>query len=171
MKIFLVAFLCLFFALNVIAQSQQNEENSEVSVETIMLARDDGNGKAGEETSVFLTSDVPIYCSVQLNSMKPTTVKLNLIAVNVQSVKPESKVITISYKTNGKQSRVNFTGTPEGLWTVGKYRVDIFVEGKLGGSREFEVQKSSSQKSEDTLPPTKSKFTSKPKLANKIRKN
>jgi hypothetical protein len=172
MKIVLTIFFCLFFSLNVFAQSDPNEENTKVGIEAILLARDDGKGKAGEETDVFLTNDIPIYCLVQLNSLSPTTVKMNLVAVSVAGVKPETKVVTVSYKTNGKQNRVNFTGRPEGAWTVGKYRVDVFIDGKLDGSREFEVQKSASPKIEDkTQTKPKPKSNSKPNLANRIDKN
>ena len=37
-------------------------------VDEIFLARDDGNGKAGEAVSRFFTTDIPIYCVVQLAS-------------------------------------------------------------------------------------------------------
>ncbi len=170
MKIVLVVFLCLFFGFNVLAQ---NEDSGDVGIEAVLLARDDGSGKAGEETAVFTADDVPIHCSVQLNSMKPTSVKMNLIAVSVAGVKPETKVVTTSYKTNGKQNLVNFTGTPEGIWTIGKYRVDIFIDGKLSANREFEVQKSASQKKEGEIQikSTKLKSNLKPKITNRIRKN
>lgn len=136
MKILLLSACFLFLGLNVFGQTD------EVGVESVWLARDDGKGEAGEETNIFSPSDIPIYCLVQLNSQKPATVKMNLIAVSVAGVKPETKVISVSYKTNGKQNRVSFTGKPEGSWVVGKYRIDVFVNGKAGASREFEVQKS-----------------------------
>jgi len=169
MKVVLVVFLSLFFGFSVLAQ---NGDSRNVSIEAILLARDDGNGKAGEETAVFLINDIPIHCLVQLNSMKPTSVKMNLIAVSVAGVKPETKVVTTSYKTNGSQNRVNFTGTPDGVWIIGKYRVDIFIDGKLSANREFEVQKSASQKIEDKIQiKLKLKSNLKPKIANRIRKN
>jgi hypothetical protein len=174
MKFVWIMFLCLFLGFNAFAQSELNQPSSAdgVTVEAILLARDDGNGQAGDETDVFLTDDIPIYCAVQLNSMKPTTVKMNLIAVSVAGVKPETKVITVNYKTNGKQNRVNFTGKPDNLWTVGKYRIDVFIDGKMGGSREFKVQKSISPKTEDKIQTQpKPKSSLKPKIANRIRKN
>jgi hypothetical protein len=165
-------FLCAFvFVFNASAQIEQPLPE-EVSVETISLARDNGNGKPGEETDGFYTRDIPIYCVVQLNSIKPASVKMNLVAVKVAGVKAETKVITVVFKTNGKQSRVYFTGKPDTIWTAGMYRIDIFVDNKANGSKEFEIQKSpqdiGTEKKEKQMPP---KSTQKPKTAKRIRKN
>jgi hypothetical protein len=166
MKIVLILLCCIFFSLNVFGQTKV------VSVEAISLSRDDGNGKAGEETEVFGTKDIPIYCTVQLDSTEPATVKMNLVAVKVQGVKAETKVVSVSYKTNGKQSRVNFTGKPDGFWTAGMYRIDIFVNDKPSGSRDFEIQKSAQEiekeKMQKQSPPSAAQ---KPKTAKRLRKN
>ena len=107
----------------------------------IYLAKDDGTGKAGEEATSFVTTDVPIYCVVQLPSALPTTVKMNLVAVAVPGVKADTKVVTSIYTTKDNEDRVNFTGRPAGQWVAGRYRVDIFVGGAAVISREFAVQK------------------------------
>ncbi len=73
---------CVLFGLNAFAQ--ETDEPQTVGVEEIYLAKDDGEGKAGGVSENFLTTDIPIYCVVQLNSPKPTTVKMNLVAVNVK---------------------------------------------------------------------------------------
>jgi hypothetical protein len=39
------------------------------------------------------------------------------------------------------QNRVNFTGRPDGKWTPGKYRVDIFLDGKAAKNVEFDIKK------------------------------
>lgn len=166
MKIVLILLCFLFCGFSVFGQT---EEIQEVGVETISLARDDGNGKAGEETDVFGTKDIPIHCLIQLNSTKSTIVKMNLVAVKVAGVKAETKVVTVSYKTNGNQSRVRFTGKPDGIWTAGMYRIDIFIDGKAGGSRDFEIQKSAQEiEKEKQIPP---KTTQKPKMTKRLRKN
>jgi len=110
-------------------------------VAEIYLAKDDGTGKAGEEATSFVTTDVPIYCVVQLGSALPTTVKMNLVAVAVPGVKADTKVVTTIYTTKDNEDRVNFTGRPVGQWVAGRYRVDIFVGGAAVISREFAVQK------------------------------
>lgn len=84
------------------------------SVEDAYLARDDGNGKADEQTSEFSTSDIPIYCVVLLDRQRAVTVKINFVVMSVAGVKAETKVVTASYTTKDRQNRVNFTGRPEG---------------------------------------------------------
>jgi hypothetical protein len=170
MKLVSIIFLCLFFSLAALGQMpEQLPDNETVGVQEIYLAKDNGEGKAGEAETSFLTTDIPIFCVVQLNSLKPATVKMNFIAVKVAGLKPETKVVSVSFKTNGKQSRVNFTGSPEGAWTAGNYRVDIFLDGKLAGSRDLEIQKSPTAN-----PAVKSfqpKTAPKPKTTKRTRKN
>lgn len=141
MKALLITAFCFIFASAAFAQVPAVE--NPVAVEQIFLAKDNGEGKAGEEAENFLTTDVPIFCVVQLTSSQPVTVKMNFVAVKVDGVKAETKVVTVSYKTNGKQDRVNFTGKPEKTWTAGSYRIDVFLDDKLATTRAFEIRKSS----------------------------
>lgn len=170
MKLVSIIFLCLFLSLAALGQTpEQSLDNQTVGVEEIYLAKDNGEGKAGEAETNFLTTDIPIFCVVQLNSLKPATVKLNFIAVKVAGLKPETKVVSVSFKTNGNQNRVNFTGSPEGAWIAGNYRVDVFIDGKLAGSKELEIQKSATAN-----PAVKSfqpKTATKPKSSKRTRKN
>ena len=175
MRIIVVSLLCLIFASAAFAQTDENlSEPQTVGVEEIYLAKDNGEGKAGDVAESFLTTDIPIYCVVQLNSSKPATVKMNFVAVDVKGVKAETKVITVSYKTNGKQNRVNFTGKPEGVWTAGNYRIDIFIDGKLATGKTFEIKKSLTETQQtptqaDSFVPPKPK--PKPKVVKQTRKN
>ena len=134
-----VIFIALFavFSLSAFAQS---EPASSPTVEEVYLARDDGNGKAGDQVTEFRTNDVPIYCVVLLDANAKVTVKMIFVAVDVAGVKPETKVVTASYVTKEGQNRVNFTGRPEDKWTPGKYRVDLFVDGKPAKNVEFEIK-------------------------------
>ena len=131
-----IAYLA-FFAVPAFAQS---DVPAAPTVEEVYLARDDGEGKAGEQVSEFRTNDVPIYCVVLLDAVGKVTVKMNFVAVNVSGVKAETKVVTASYTTKDGQNRVNFTGRPEGKWTPGKYRVDLFIDGKAAKNLEFEIK-------------------------------
>jgi hypothetical protein len=136
MKKVLIFLLLSLFCFSVYGQNTEN------NIDEIYLAKDDGNGKAGEPATSFITTDIPIFCVVKLDTAQPTEVKMNLIAVNVKGVKPETTVITTSYKTKDEQNRVNFRGKPEKMWVAGTYRVDIFLDGKLATAQEFEIQKS-----------------------------
>jgi hypothetical protein len=126
------------FATAAAAQTVENP-TPQVGIADIYLAKDDGNGKAGEAATGFVTTDVPIYCVVQLDSSTSVTVKMNLVAVNVPGVKPETRVVSTSYTTKENQSRVNFTGRPAGRWVAGKYRVDVFVGNAVAVSKPFVV--------------------------------
>lgn len=140
------------FSLAAFAQAPQPLIGPASKVEDVHLAKDDGRGKAGEVTDIFAPSDIPIHCVVALTDSEPKAVKMLLVAVKVPGVRPESKVVTAAYATREKQNRVYFTGRPEGKWTAGSYRIDIFVEGKLERSVAFEVKGAG-------IPAAASKFT------------
>ncbi len=114
--------------------------SASVGVEDVYLAKDDGAGRAGDIVSSFQISDVPIYCVVKLESQTIATVKMNFVAVSVPGVKAETRVVSSVYTTKNGEDRVNFTGKPLDLWTAGKYRVDVFVDGKLAKNVEFEIR-------------------------------
>ncbi|MGI8555971.1 MAG: hypothetical protein ACR2LT_06405 [Pyrinomonadaceae bacterium] len=139
------------------------------AVEQISLLRDSGGaGKADdEEVENFLTTDKILHFRIQLNSRKPAAVKMILVAADVTGLKAETKFVTVSYKTNGKQNIVNFTASPEDAWLAGKYRADIYIDGKLDGKKEFEIQKSVKE-IEKQIPP---KVKANPKPFKRTRKN
>ncbi len=161
MKILPVILLCLFFGFSIFAQTEK------VGIEAISLWRIGADGTTNEETENFLTNDKPLLFSVKLDSLKPATVKLLLVAVNVQGIKPETKSVAISFTTNGKQNIVNFRANPEGVWLAGKYRADIYINNKLAANKEFMIEKVSQQTEKEIVPKTNSK----PKSAGRKRKN
>jgi len=170
MKIILVTMLCLLCAMSAVAQIENAPEPETVVLEQMYLAKDNGEGKAGEEAEYFLTTDIPIYCVVELNSTKPALIKMNFVAVSVAGVKAETNVITVSYKTNGNQNRVSFTGKPDGVWTAGNYRIDIFIDGKLARGQSFDIRKSPSE-IQKTVTPSENFVAPKPRIVRSARKN
>jgi hypothetical protein len=132
----------LFIVLAVQGYSQLPKSPvPDAAVKDVYLAKDDGSGKAGEPVTSFVTTDIPIYCVVLLESNRTASVKMNFVAVSVPGVKAETKVVSTSYTTQEGQDRVNFTGRPAKLWTTGKYRLDIFLDGKFVKNLSFEIQK------------------------------
>ena len=127
--------------LSVAAWAQSAVDPANDGVPEIILAKGDGLGKMGQPTTEFLPTDVPIYCIIQLDSSDPVTVKMNLVAVSVPGVKPETRVVSTIYTTKDMENRVDFTGRPAGLWVAGKYRVDVFLNNKPAGSKEFTVDR------------------------------
>jgi hypothetical protein len=132
------AVLVLF--VSVCSIGAYSQAKTEVGVDDVYLARDDGKGQAGEAAIVFRTTDIPIHCVVQLDSTTPATVKMNLVAENVAGVKADTKVVSTSYITKDGENRVNFSGKPLGKWAPGKYRAEIFVDGKLSKNLSFEIK-------------------------------
>ncbi len=146
MKSILVLIFCLLFGAAISAQTVDPPAKSDTAnavVEEAFLAKDDGSGKAGDPVASFFTTDIPIYCVVQLSSPKPATVKMNFVAVAVTGVKPETKVVTTVYTTKDGENRVNFRGKPFDKWNAGKYRVDIFVDGKIAKNLTFDIRPAS----------------------------
>ncbi len=165
--------LCLTFAATAFAQKTDPSTSaviaSDVPIEEAFLAKDDGNGKAGDAVSSFFTTDVPIYCVVRLNSTKSMIVKMNFVAVNVTGVKSDSKVVSSSFTTKDGQNRVNFTGKPYDKWSVGKYRVDIFIDGRLVKDIAFDIRPASGNVEGSTFFQTKTAL--KPRTAARPKKN
>lgn len=109
--------------------------------EKVYLARDDGAGKPGEESTEFTPSDIPIHCVVVLSNAQTVTVKMELFAVNVAGIRPDAKpVVSTSYTTKDYQNEVYFNGRPRGLWLAGSYRADIYIDGNLVGKFPFRVK-------------------------------
>lgn len=167
MKTIFAGIVCLFFGFNALAQTENDDDadTKTPEVEAIFLLRDDGTGKGGEETESFTTSDKILHFRIQLSSRKSASVKLILVAANVSGIKPETKSMTVSYKTNGKQNIVNFKASPEDSWSPGKYRADVFIDGSLSNKKEFEIQKTAKEtEAEKTSPPKSIEKTSRKTL-------
>lgn len=119
------------------AQIPASNEKPEVS---IYLAKDDGEGKAGDPVTEFKVSDIPIHCVVKLESSESATVKMQLVAVKVSGVRAETKVVSASYTTTEGQNEVYFHGKPQKLWVAGIYRADIYLNGTMVRSIEFPIK-------------------------------
>jgi hypothetical protein len=141
-KILAISGLMLLAVLAASAQTFVEPFSAVTGIENAYLAKDNGKGRAGEPAENFGTNDIPIFCVVKLDSMRAVTVKLVLVAVDVPGVDTESDVVTISYKTNGMQDRVNFEGRPQDKWVAGTYRADIYLDDKKAQTIEFGIEKS-----------------------------
>ncbi|MCA1589781.1 MAG: hypothetical protein LC734_05185 [Acidobacteria bacterium] len=135
-RTFSFLFIIVLFAFEIAGQVA---EPVWPGVTEIYLAKDNGSGKAGRASIEFLSTDVPIYCVVELAAAQIVTVKLHLVAVSVPGVRAETHIVTTVYKTGDNENRVNFSGRPAGRWVPGKYRADIFIDGAAAGSRVFTV--------------------------------
>lgn len=165
MRFVCAVLLCLFFGFNVFAQT---DKFSETGVKEISLARDDGSGNPGETAEKFTTTDIPIHCLIELNEARATIIKVVFVAAKAAGLKPETKIVTVGYTTKANESGANFNASPNGVWAVGSYRVDIFLDGKLAKSQAFEIEKSAKEIKGKALP---IKLFTKRKLIKKTKKN
>ncbi len=140
MKIVLIVSLCLLLSFSFQAQTAPNKNDEEVKITKLSLAKKDSQGNIIEDLEVFGTKDIPIYCYIDLNSEKPTLVKMNFIAVKAKGLRPNTKMVVASYKTKKGESGVAFTASPKSIWATGDYRVDVFLNGKLKESKEFKIE-------------------------------
>lgn len=150
--------LITILSIGVAAQATRSiPDNNDGKVEDVYLAKDDGTGNAGEVAESFTTADVPIHCVVMLTGTEPTPVRMLLVAIKVNGVKPESRVVSTAYTTKQGEDRVYFAGRPKGNWVAGTYRIDVFVADKKEKSLVFEI------KGPSTLPGAAAKFASPPR--------
>ncbi len=153
MKIFFCLLLGALACVNVFGQAEQSPANG---VENISLARDDGTGNPGEIVTGFVSTDIPIHCLIDLSSTEAVTIKMNFVAVKAAGLKAETKVVTANYTTTESQNKVRFNASPDALWPVGRYRIDIFLNGRPAKSLEFEIEKSATESSRANAPLPKS---------------
>lgn len=170
MKNLFPVFLILLLTFGATAQSEQTDIVASSGIKEIYLAKD-AAGKASEPVESFSTGDVPIHCVVELDSVKIVTVKMNFVAEKVPGVKAETKVISVSYKTDGKQNQVNFTGKPDGRWIAGNYRIDIFIDETAAASKRFEIRATAKAAEKQSLENIKNFAPAKSKPPRRTRKN
>ncbi len=96
------------------------------------------DAEGNNRTTVF-TQDAIFYAQVDLrNAPDDTNLKAVWIAVDVADVEPNLKINETEF-TSGS-GLVHFQLSNENLWPVGKYKVEIYLDGKLAKTLEFEVR-------------------------------
>lgn len=140
----------VLFSANISTQAQNNESGIKA-----YLARPDSFGKAGDEAVDFAPEEIPIFCIVQLDRAEKDKVSIDFVAVEVAGVKPDLKIVTIVYLLKERETKVEFTGRPAKAWTPGKYRVDVFVNGKLRQTLPFTVKGKGGKNAVPILPAKK----------------
>jgi len=108
---------------------------STANIKDAKMARDyDGN----QFTTVF-APDETFYCIVELaNAPDDTTVKAAWTAVEAEGVEPNLFIDEAELTTGS--GTLHFELSNDNLWPTGKYKVDLYLNGKLERTIEFEVQ-------------------------------
>lgn len=105
------------------------------NITDVKMSRDfDGN----VPTTIFAQNET-FYCTVVLvNAPEDTNVKASWTAMEVEGEQPNTFLDEAELTT--ASGILHFELSNEGLWPAGKYKVDIFLNGGLERTLEFEVQ-------------------------------
>jgi len=97
-----------------------------VSTAKISSAKMSADSEGTQETTVY-SQDQTFYCIVELaNAPEDTMLKAVWTAVEVEGEQPDL-LIDQAEVTAGDQNVVTFDLTNSGLWPVGKYKVDLYL--------------------------------------------
>lgn len=93
----------------------------------------------GAERVTAFAQDAVFYAQVDLqNAPDDTTLKAVWIAVEVQDTDPNFVINETEFATG--DGLVHFTLSNDNLWPTGKYKVDLYINGELASTLEFEVR-------------------------------
>lgn len=95
--------------------------------------------EAGDQRVTSFAPDAIFYAQVDLqNAPDDTVLKAVWTVVDAQDTEP-NLVITETEFTTG-DGVINFNLSNDNLWPIGKYKVDIYMNGELVKTLDFEVQ-------------------------------
>jgi hypothetical protein len=103
------------------------------------------NGKAVDPTTTFSPTDLLLHAVVEVGNA-PTDTKVKVVWTSVDSTDSggtqykDQKIDEKEVLTKETDSTVDFTLSNDQPWPVGKYKVDIYLDGNLERMIEFEVQ-------------------------------
>jgi hypothetical protein len=120
--------------------AQNNTENNAASITDAFFMLPDGSSV---KTLAFPKDQPTLRLIVVVASAAADTkVKVALTAVDVGNVAPaNSKIGEIEQPANGKTSLIfTLPPPPSGIWPVGKYKMDIYLDGKPDRILEFSVK-------------------------------
>ena len=113
--------------------------NFSVSTANIKSAKLSASETGSPETTVFSPDDMTVYCIVKLaNAPDDTVVKAVWTAVDVEGADANTKIDDAELKSG--DADLTFDLTNNGPWPVGKYKVDLYLNGKLDRTLEYKVQ-------------------------------
>lgn len=97
------------------------------------------NSEDGSDRVTSYAPDAVFYAQVDLkNAPDDTTLKAVWTAVEVEGVEANTKITETEITTGS--GLVHFNLTNDNLWPSGKYKVEIFMNGELARTMEFEVK-------------------------------
>lgn len=109
---------------------------STANIRDAYMARDNAGV---ERTTVFAADDV-FYCIVEVaNAPDDTMVKVVWYAVDVENTEPNLLIDEFEITTSDAVLPFNLVNN-NGLWPVGSYKAEIYLNGTLDRALDFQVQ-------------------------------
>ncbi len=103
------------------------------------MAKDNGKGGPGDKTDTFGPADRTIHCVVELaEPSAETKIRYSWWVVEAEGAKNE-KIEDIEYTTRPEDRVVHGHLTLPNDWPPGKYKVDVYVNGNLEQSVDYNV--------------------------------
>lgn len=116
-----------------------NSNSSSSNFSDIHMAKDDGNGKPGDETNTFNPGDRTVHCLAKLkNSKEGRKIKFVWWIVDAGGTKND-KIKEIDYTTGANDKTVHGHLTVQKDWPRGKYKCEVHVDGALDKTIEYYV--------------------------------
>ena len=136
----LLALLLAPQAVNsVCAAPATGAKSQAVSIKTLVLARDYKGGKAVGIAKTFKPANKKIHCVVGLNRVATVTAKAAWYAVDAAGLR-NFKIVEASLPRQ-LADQLHFNASLPRPWPVGKYRVDVYINGKLARSVPYTIAK------------------------------
>ena len=130
--------------INVNANTNSNNTVADASstgaIGEAHMAKDNGKGDPGDETSIFSAKDRTIHCVVKLQDSKSgTKMKFSWFVVDTDNSKNE-KIRDIDYTTRALENVVHAHLTAPRDWPIGTYKVEVYVNENLEKTVPYSVQ-------------------------------
>ncbi|HAF15624.1 MAG TPA: hypothetical protein DHU55_08120 [Blastocatellia bacterium] len=110
------------------------------AIKEIHMAKDDGNGEPGEQTTTFEPGDRTIHCIATLKEAKSgTQMKFSWWIVDADGTK-DQKIKDINYTTKTLENVVHGHLTLPQDWPTGKYKVEVYINGDLDKTVPYTIQ-------------------------------
>jgi hypothetical protein len=95
-----------------------------------------------QPTSVFATTDTVYVISDLSNGVKGNVFSAKWYAVEVADAEPNSLLdqADLTLDEDESSNTVWFNFAPQGAWTVGRYKIEILLNGTLVDTVEFSIQ-------------------------------
>ena len=109
-------------------------------IQEVHMAKDNGRGAPGDETTSFSAGDRTIHCVVKLKEAKRgTAMKFSWWIVDADGSKNQ-KIKDIDYTTRTLENIVHGHLSLPQDWPIGKYKVQVYVNDDLDRTVPYSIQ-------------------------------